>query len=40
MRIADLLGDMEEDRPMRDFQSLSEDTTLELAAGVYILGER
>lgn len=40
MRIADLLGDMEEDRPMRDFQSLNEDATLELAAGVYILGER
>jgi SAM-dependent methyltransferase len=40
MRIADLLGDMDEDRPLSEFQSLNEDANLELAAGVYILGER
>lgn len=40
MRIGDLLGDMDDDRPMRQFQALSEDTVLELAAGVYVLGER
>lgn len=40
MRIGDLLGDMEEDRPMEQFQALTEHTTLELAAGVYVLGER
>lgn len=40
MKISELLGDMDEDRPLRQFQSLTEDTTLELAAGVYILGER
>lgn len=40
MKVGDLLGDMDEDRPLRQFQSLTEETTLELAAGVYILGER
>jgi SAM-dependent methyltransferase len=39
MKIADLLGDMDEDRPLSDFQSLTEEANLELAAGVYILGE-
>jgi hypothetical protein len=40
MRVADLLGDMEDDRPLSEFQSLKQETNLELAAGVYILGER
>ena len=39
-RITDLLGDMDEHRPMRRFQSLKPATVDELAAGVYILGER
>jgi SAM-dependent methyltransferase len=40
IRIKDLLGDMDEHRPMRSFQSLRPETVDELAAGVYILGER
>lgn len=40
MRIGDLLGDMEDDRPMSEFQSLTPEAQLELAAGVYVLGER
>lgn len=40
MRIRDLLGNMQDDRPMEQFQSLTDHTTLELAAGVYVLGER
>ncbi len=39
MKIVDLLGDMDESRPLEAFQSLTEDSNLELAAGVYILGE-
>jgi len=39
-RIKDLLGDMDEHRPMRRFQSLTPEAVDELAAGVYILGER
>lgn len=39
MKIGDLLGDMEDDRPLSEFQSLTEEANLELAAGVYILGE-
>jgi SAM-dependent methyltransferase len=40
MRIADLLGDMKDDRPLSDFESLSDEAVEELAAGVYVLGER
>jgi SAM-dependent methyltransferase len=40
MKVADLLGDMDEDRPLSEFQDLSEKVNIELAAGVYILGER
>lgn len=40
MRVGDLLGDMEDDRPMSEFKSLTRDAQLELAAGVYLLGER
>lgn len=39
MKIGDLLGDMEDNRPLSEFQSLTEEANLELAAGVYILGE-
>ena len=39
MKIGDLLGDMEDNRPLSQFQSLNDDANLELAAGVYILGE-
>lgn len=40
MRIGDLLGDAAEDRPMSQFQALREEAVRELAAGVYVLGER
>lgn len=40
MRIGDLLGDMDENRPLAEFQDLREDSERELAAGVYALGER
>ena len=39
MKVADLLGDMDEDRPLSNFKSLTDEANLELAAGVYILGE-
>ncbi|MGQ0679154.1 MAG: class I SAM-dependent methyltransferase [Actinomycetota bacterium] len=39
-RIVDLLGDMDQHRPLRQFQQLRPQSVAELAAGVYILGER